>query len=315
MKQLTASALCTLVCCINISKAVPVGNNFGFDPAQSVPDWQQAYNRLLNRKRYQSTKNSPFLPKWSGQTLYSSKSTPMSMMQLPITGANLKSHTNPGVISKRFYSSASWPTLFKMKWKRSEDDKRDFDKRDGEKRDSDKRNDDKRISEKRNDDKKSEDKRHSDFLGNADKKQPQSGVIQDKRSMSYIYDKRGNFKWFGGSPDHTANNDGGLKVPKEPVDYMSGWNSPKKRSKGGVNYLSGWNSPESNGGHKRSDGESLQVGDILSGLSRGFNKRSTQEELDYDNLMALLGDYLQKGIQEQTPYKRNGFLDTYSWIQ
>ena len=194
------------------------------------------------------------------------------MAKLPIVGANLKSHSSPG-INKRAYNSESWPTLFKMKWKRGEDGKQVGEEVDGQ-------------------DKSSVEKRHSDFLGNADKPPQRPRVFQDKRDMSYIYDKREGFKWFNGSPDHVTN-DGSLSDSKKPVNYMSGWNSLNKRT---------------------TDGEFLGVGDILSGLSRGFNKRSTQEQLDYDNLMALLENYLQNSIQGQPPYKRSGFLDAYAWI-
>ena len=253
-----------------------MGTNSGFDPAQSTSDWQSAYNRLLNRKRYQSSQNAPFLSKTNGRTLFSSRLTPMSMAKLPINGANLKAHSNPKIINKRAYDSKSWPTLFKMKWKRGEDGKQVGEEVDGQ-------------------EKSSVDKRHSDFLGNADKPPQRPRIFQDKRDMSYIYDKRGNFKWFNGwdSPDHVIANDGTLSGSKKPVNYLNGWNSPNKRA---------------------TDGEFLEVGDILSGLSRGFNKRSTQEQMDYDNLMALLENYLQNSIQEQPPYKRSGFLDTYAWI-
>ena len=211
-------------------------------------DWEEAYNRLLNRKRYQSASGS-LLPKYShGKVLFTSKYKPTNMVELPISNT-LGDHGNPKLVKKReieekrFYNAQQWPTLFRMKFKRN------------------------------------------------------SGEEEEKRG------------WPPSGLDHSLNTPG---------------------SDGVVNYLNGWNSVQGPGGHKRSEaekrfstGEYLDVGDVLSGLSRGFEKRTTGERIELESLLAELEEYLRRDLQKRSGFlnamvpadhfqKRAGFLNAYS---
>ena len=201
-------------------------------------DWQEAYERLLNRKRYQSSSGN-LLPKYShGKVLFTSKYKPTNMVQLPISNS-LGDHGNPKLVKKReieekrFYNAQQWPTLCRMKFKRN------------------------------------------------------SGEEDEKRGF-----------WPASKLDHTLN----TPEPNGEINYLNGWNSiqPAESS------------------HKRSEaekrvstGEYLDVGDVLSGLSRGFNKRSTVEDLELENLVVALEEYLQKDYAQGNLQKRSGFLNAY----